>query len=298
MADLRNGGRLRIFRFPMNNAASGSPVTCTHGAISVLVDAHVHLHECFAPSLFLDAAAANMAECARALGLPAATPGFLLLTESSGADAFSGLATGALATGAWRIEPLPESVSLRAIAEDRPALVLVGGRQIVTAEGLEVLALGTRKSFVDGKPLRSVLAAVDAAGAIPVIPWGFGKWTGRRGRIVRGILREKGGHRVHLGDNGGRPAGSRRPPLFAVAETQGSWVLPGTDPLPFAGEVAKPGRYGFLAEPELDWSEPFASLKRWLRTRNRAPQTYGRLESPVVFAWRQAAMQIVKRRRP
>jgi hypothetical protein len=281
----------------MNNAVLRSPVTCTHGAISVLVDAHVHLHECFAPSVFFDAAAANMAGCARALGLPAATPGFLLLTENSGADAFSGLATGALPTGAWRIEPLPETVSLRAIAEHPPALVLVGGRQIITAEGLEVLALGTRKTFTDGEPIRCVLAAADAAGAISVVPWGFGKWTGRRGRIVLGILRERGGHRVHLGDNGGRPAGWRRPSLFAIAESQGWWVLPGTDPLPFPGEVAKPGRYGFVAELELDWSEPFASLKRWLNTRDRSPRTYGRLESPAVFVWRQTAMQIVKRRR-
>jgi hypothetical protein len=52
-----------------------------------------------------------------------------------------------------------------------------------------------------------------------------------------------------------------------------------------------------VADLALDWSEPFASLKRWLRTRDRSPQTYGRLESPAVFVWRQAAMQIVKRRR-
>jgi hypothetical protein len=262
----------------------------------VLVDAHVHLHECFAPSDFLDAAAANVAASARALRLPAATPGFLLLTESAGVDAFSGFAAGELPTGIWRIEALPEPVSLRAAAENRPPLVLVGGRQIVTAEGLEVLALGTRRAFPDGEPLHAVLASVDTADAVPVIPWGFGKWSGRRGRAVLGVLRDRSKRHIHLGDNGGRPACWRRPPFFAVAEARGWPVLPGTDPLPFAAEIAKPGRYGFVAELALDWTEPFASLKRWLATCDTSVPTYGRLESLAVFAWRQMAMQIAKRR--
>jgi hypothetical protein len=281
----------------MNNAPSSSASVGTQATTIVLVDAHVHLHECFVPSAFLAAAAANMANAARALGLPATTPGFLLFTESSGVDAFSGLATGALATGEWRIERLSETVSLRATAENRPPLGLISGRQIVTAEGLEVLALGTRKTFPDGEPIHTMLTAVDDAGAIAVVPWGFGKWTGRRGRILLDILQEQGGPCVHLGDNGGRPIGWLRPPPFAIAEARGRRVLSGTDPLPFAAEVAKPGRYGLVAGIALDWSAPFASLKRGLETCDTSFGTYGRLENPMMFVWRQAAMQVVKRRR-
>ena len=32
------------------------------------------------------------------------------------------------------------------------------------------------REFADGRPIPDVLAAVAEAGAIPVIPWGFGKW--------------------------------------------------------------------------------------------------------------------------
>jgi hypothetical protein len=281
----------------MNDAPSRSAPAGLQTTTSVLVDAHVHLHDCFAPREFLAAAAANMAAAARALALPAITPGFLLFTESSGADAFSGLANGALATGEWRIERLPEAVSLRATAPNRPPLGLIGGRQIVTAEKLEVLALGTRETFPDGEPIKAVLAAVDEAGAIAVVPWGFGKWIGRRGRILLDILQAQDEARVHLGDNGGRPVGWPRPPPFAIAESRGRRVLPGTDPLPFAVDVAKPGRYGFVADLALDWSAPFVSLKRGLEACDTVLKTYGRRENPVGFVARQVAMQIVKRQR-
>ena len=68
-----------------------------------------------------------------------------------------------------------------------PVLV-IAGRQIVSAERIEVLALGTRTQIPDGQPLAATIDAVRADGALAVLPWGFGKWWGARGRMVDAYL--------------------------------------------------------------------------------------------------------------
>jgi hypothetical protein len=264
---------------------------------AVLVDAHVHLYDGFAAGAFLDAAAANFAAAARALRLPADTPGMLLLAESQGVDAFSQLANGSRPAAPWRLEPTAEPVSLLASGPAGPPLALVAGRQIVTAEGLEVLALGTRARFADGQPARDALAAVLATGALAVLPWAVGKWTGRRGALIQELLQDLLTARLYAGDNGGRLAWWPRPRLLAQAERCGRPVLPGSDPLPLPAEVSKPGRYGFVAEVNLDRRGPFAPLKQWLDAQTTSPRPYGRLERPLVFVGHQIAMQVRKRGR-
>lgn len=268
-------------------------------SFTVLVDAHVHLHDGVAAAALLDAAAANTAAAARELRLPADTAGMLLLAEAHGVDAFSQLASGDRPAGSWRLEPTGETVSLLATRSARPPLVLVAGRQMVTAEGLEVLALGARATFADGQPTRVTLAAALDAGALAVLPWGVGKWTGGRRALIHELLLEEAlTGRLYAGDNGGRLAWSPRPRLLVEAERHGRLVLPGSDPLPLPAEVSKPGRYGFVAEIDLDRRMPFSTLKRWLDQQTESPRPYGRLERPLAFLGRQIAMQLRKHGRP
>jgi len=257
----------------------------------VLVDAHVHIHKCFPCPRFLDAAAANFSRALNDIRPKRGVVGCLMLTESAGVDCFTELADSRLQTGSWQIASTREDVSLIATRSGALPLFLIAGRQIATAERLELLALGTRARFPDGGPLRDALAAVAARGAIPVLPWGFGKWTGRRGRLIAELLTDSLDVRLYAGDNGGRPRRSRRPRLLAVAERHGKLVLPGTDPLPFPGEVTKVGRYGFVAEFGLDRSRPFASLRLWLERQERSPRSYGQLERLWTFAQRQIGIQ-------
>jgi len=261
---------------------------------SILVDGHVHLHDDFAADVFFDAAAANVAAAARELGLPGDTPGMLLLAESEGVDAFSRLADGSRPAGSWRLEPTAEPISLLASNPAGPPLVVVAGRQIVTAEGLEILALGTRARFAEGQPTREALAAVLATEALAVLPWGVGKWTGRRGALIQELLQNLLTARLYAGDNGGRLAWWPRPRLLTQAERCGRPVLAGSDPLPLPAEVRKPGRYGFVAEINLDRQRPFAPLRRWLDAQTTSPRPYGGLERPVSFLGHQIAMQLRK----
>jgi hypothetical protein len=280
----------------LTQPSTASPPALSAAAIA-LVDGHVHVHDCFAVPRFLDMAAANLAAAAQALDLPAAPVGCLMLAESHGVDAFGHLA-GTAASGAWHLDPTAEAVSLVARRQGALPIVLIAGRQIVTREGLEVLALGTRATFADGQPLAAALAAVMAQDALPVVPWGVGKWQGARGRLIADLLGRGRDRPLFVGDNGGRLGLAPQPKLLATAQSRQVPVLAGSDPLPSPRQIAKVAGYGFVAEVSLDAHAPFAALRSYLEPLATSPRTFGRLERLPGFVRSQIAMQIQKRKRP
>ncbi|HEX7183640.1 MAG TPA: hypothetical protein VF756_17525 [Thermoanaerobaculia bacterium] len=245
----------------------------------LLVDAHVHFHPSYDFEAFLDGALANFRRGAADVGLPGPFTGCLLLTEMGDARWFRSLLTGSADGGAWRIERTAEANSLIARRASGERLVLVAGRQIAASEGLEVLALGRDAEIPDGLPLAETLRQVRESGALPVLPWGFGKWLGRRGALIAGTLAGGGdGSRgeLFLGDNGGRPGIGGPPQLFAEARVRGVRVLPGSDPLPLPEHERRAGSYGFVLEGALDESRPAEDLLRKIRGLRGQPRVYGR----------------------
>ncbi len=264
----------------------------------VLVDAHVHFYGGFDEQRFLDSARRNMAAGAAELGLPPTTPGLLLLAETSRDHAFEAFADRAAGAppGPWTWRATAEPGSLMARHHGRDSLVLVAGRQIVTREGLEVLALGTAGRFADGESLADTLRRAREADAVPVLPWGFGKWLFRRGALVDDLIRSPGRGGIFLGDNGGRPALAPRPRLLAAAEARGMIVLPGSDPLPLPSRESRAGAYGFCLDGPISRDLPGATLKQRLAALRASPPVYGRLERLAPFLLSQLQMQARKRR--
>lgn len=261
---------------------------------SVLVDAHVHVHPGFARDAFLDAALANFRREAAELGLRDEVLGCLLLAEMGPARWFLRTRSGEEGTGAWRFEQTDEFESLVAWRGDERLLV-IAGRQIATREGLEVLALACDVGVPDGLPFGETLHRVRACGALPVLPWGFGKWWGKRGRLVAGALERRGSAPLFLGDNAGRPAVGSSPRLFLEAQARGVAVLPGSDPLPLPWHASRAGSYGFLLEGGLDEERPAADLRRRIRELREGPRAFGRLAPLPRFVRDQVAL---RRRRP
>lgn len=262
---------------------------------SVLVDAHVHVHPGFARDAFLDAALANFRREAAELGLRDEVLGCLLLAEMGPARWFQRARNGEEGAGVWRFERTGELESLvacRISREDRDErLLLIAGRQIATREGLEVLALACDADVSDGLPFGETLHRVRACGALPVLPWGFGKWWGRRGRLVAGALERRGSAPLFLGDNGGRPAVGSAPGLFQKAQACGIAVLPGSDPLPLPWHASRAGSFGFLLEGELDAERPAADLRRRVRELREGPRAFGRLAPLPRFVRDQVALR-------
>lgn len=257
---------------------------------SVLVDAHVHVHPGFACDAFFDAARENFRREAAGLGLRDEVLGCLLLAEMGPACWFQRARNGQEEGGAWRFERTSEFESLVACRGDERLLV-IAGRQIATRDGLEVLALARDAGVPDGLPFGETLHRVRASGALPVLPWGFGKWWGRRGRLIAGALERRGSAPLFLGDNGGRPAAGGAPGLFAEARARGVAVLPGSDPLPLPWHSGRAGTYGFLLEGGLDAERPAADLRQRVRGLREGPRAFGRLAPLSRFLRDQLALR-------
>ena len=265
----------------------------------VFVDAHVHLHEHVEPGAFLDTAWENARQAAGTPARPPATV-VLLLAQVAGNDRFERLAaaagsdeSAALRAGLWTLRRTGEVESLTARRADGARIVLVCGRQVRSAEGLEVLALATCRGFEDGRPIAIVLAEAAGCGALAVLPWGVGKWLGRRGRIVEELLRA-GSRQFVCGDNANRPVFWPTPRLLRLAGRLGVRVLPGSDTLPFPGAGTSAGRFGFTIGGTLSPDTPAANLLEWLTDTGRAIAAHGRRDSP----WRFLRNQVLLRVRP
>lgn len=249
--------------------------------MALLVDAHAHLHDGVSIAAFLGAARANVRRATR--GLPAADlQAVLCLADYAGAEGFVRLRS-ATADG-WTRDAADAAV-LRWRADDGAVLWVVAGRQVVTAERLEVMAIGIASSLADGQPLASTLDQVRAAGGLPVLPWGVGKWFGRRGALVEDASRRHGAA-LPLGDNGGRPNCWRPRPL-AQARARGVAVLPGTDPLRLPEDRLRSGSFGLALAGEA----PAPLTAGWLQHRLTSPEPgdrgFGRPLGLLAFASRQ-----------
>jgi hypothetical protein len=263
----------------------------------ILADAHVHLHACFPLDRVLDAASENFAK----FGQPeTGFQGVLFLAEMAHQNQFEQLfqqsadgQTG-YSVGNWTLHRTEEAVSLSATRSGQEIFILAG-RQLVTAEKLEVLALITEHPLADGMPLEETITSILAADGIPVLPWGVGKWIGKRGKLLQATLQAQK-FPLYLGDNSGRPVFWLRSPYFQQAEAQGVRILPGTDPLPLATEVQRPGSFGFKMRGNLSRQQPGQTMKQVLENPAAEILTYGSLENPFRFLQNQLQIRTQKQR--
>ena len=155
--------------------------------------------------------------------------------------------------------------------------MLVAGRQVVTSEKLEVLSLFSSQPISQRKTLSETVNEVVAAEAVPVLPWGFGKWVFGRGQKLRSFIQNLDSDtpcNVLLGDNGCRWQ-LWRSEVFAEAERSGVRVIAGSDPLPIASHVRRAGSFGSVLKNELDFDNPAKWLRDELRQTDASAPTFG-----------------------
>lgn len=264
----------------------------------IYFDAHVHIQKNFTLDHLLTFARANFSEQRKATSPDVPATYFLLLAEVKSFDYFSSLKSQ-VATfvgfnqGGWRILPTKEEESLLAVHDSWPEdrLILLAGRQIVTAERLEVLALATIFKIADGVPLPVTVDAIRRQNGLAVLPWGAGKWLGKRGRTVAAFLRDANPDKLFVGDNGGRPVFWPTPSPFGLAAARGIKLLPGSDPLPLAGEEQRIGSYGAMLEGECASDTPAADLKSLLTRRDVNIKPFGKPLGTLSFLKTQLALR-------
>jgi len=257
----------------------------------IIADGHVHVHRCFDSEIFLFQARENFLNIVKKYSLKGKITAFLLLTESAGCNFFLDLKKKSGSLSRMDVQPTADPNTLFIPHQDELSLYIVAGRQIVTAESLEVLALGMNHSFPDGLPVRDVLARIDEEDLIPVIPWGAGKWLGRRGRAVRSLIMSFPQRHFFLGDNGNRPFFWPKGQLFNLAAQRGIGNLPGSDPLPFAHQERKAGNFGFFVPGFINPERPFSNFKKALYSKMNRMNEYGDSEKILPFFRHQITMQ-------
>lgn len=268
----------------------------------LLVDAHVHMYDCFDLDLFFDSSFLNFKNVAASFGYVTRYTPILFMTEGRDERCFDRLLR--LADDRKVLETVNfthyefmrthEPFSLSVHEDSSPPLFLIAGHQIVTKEKLEVLALMTVSKIPDGLSLNTTFDSIIEYGGIPVLPWGFGKWMGKRGEILKGFLNKRVDDRIFLGDNSGRPAFLPAPPQFNSRKRNRIRILPGSDPLPFASECHKPGSFGCAISGSVDPNEPGNDLRRIIRDPLTRPVSFGQLETTSRFFKNQLFMQLIK----
>jgi hypothetical protein len=241
----------------------------------VAIDAHAHLHARHRVDVALAAAVANLSRLAKGpAGVPARRA--LVMVDPAGTDGLARLVDGASGLGHRALataDPWCLTLDL-----DGRQLHLVAGRQLLTLERVEVLALGTPVPLDDGIPAAECLRAVRASGALAVLPWSPGKWLGARGRVVRALIDGAEPGELLVGDVAIRPRGLPEPPLLAHARRRGLASVAGSDPLPTAGEETRLGSYGVATLAPWDEARPGPALLALLAS---GPPVAGRRDSLV-----------------
>ena len=277
-----------------------NPAMTPHPAsVSTLlaIDSHVHFHDMTDPAGLFDACLKAFRDALPHMLKARAFSGMLVLTEPQSRQSFASLLAlipqvcSAVALASWTLERTGEDISLRAVHRSGETIFLLAGQQIVTAENLEVLSLLALPFIPDGLDLRETVRQVRLAGGLPVLPWGVGKWLGRRGKIISEFLQEPLEQPVFLGDNGGRPALWASVPQFRLAADRGVPVLRGSDPLRCSFTRRQAGSFGNLLEAPVDPQRPADSLRRALTTIDGLPAAFGRPERLLHFCKDQLALR-------
>ncbi len=238
--------------------------------MAILLDGHVHIQPGFDLDQFLDQAWLNFSQVSRVM-----LPGdedctfVLLLTEADGYDFFSSLALDAengysRSEKKWQFHETLEHNSLFATNREQ-RILLIAGRQLISSENIELLSLFCPRVIEDrSRSLAELARQVSNEGAIPLLPWGVGKWLGRRGKAVQAFLDSPPVPFFLVGDSGNRPRIWGYPRLLARAEQQGVGALAGSDPLRFSSHVSRAGSRGGFVHGQLNREQPARLLQEIL----------------------------------
>lgn len=260
---------------------------------ATIIDTHVHLRPVHDPAAVLDGAIEHTDRHLARLGARSGTC-VLMLSESADEHGYERLGASDKPVGRWIFDHEGEPMSLLGTRDDDRAVLLVQGQQIATRDGLEVLTLACDTRLPDKEPIRDTLEQALTLNALVVLPWGFGKWTGQRKRLMLDLVSEFGPRGIALGDSAARPAGLSEGAIFRRARELGVPILPGTDPLPIASHQKRAGRYALWLEKRLDSRTPAADLRERLLEPLPGDSTIGRRDGVLGSVLAQIRLRLGK----
>ncbi|TVQ99155.1 MAG: hypothetical protein EA399_08800 [Desulfovibrionales bacterium] len=245
-----------------------------------IADTHVHIYPCFDLEEFLVHACRNLDRCAEPLRIAAANQPLparvLYLAESAGCHWFQEAIHGRIAPPhGWTLRFGETARCVTFSHAEHGEIHIVPGRQMATAERLEVLGLAMDATVPDRLSLRETLTRIETAGGTPVVPWAVGKWLFSRGRAIDSLLHASSPDSLLLGDSAMRPAPGPLPRLMRLAVKLGFGVAAGSDPLPLPGEERLVGTFAVFMKTRFAPEAPADLLRNLFQ--NQPPHAGGQI---------------------
>jgi hypothetical protein len=245
----------------------------------LIADTHMHFYPCY------DAAAMrHLADNLGELSGNAVKIGFL--AERRDCNFLAQIAAGGADLGVFKAQPSSEPDAVSIHRDGKLVLYLIAGRQVVTAERIEVLSLASRLNIAEGLPADETVRSILNAKGVPVLSWAPGKWFFERGNVVRRLINRFKPGEVLIGDTSLRPMLWATPWLMHEAGKRGLKILAGSDPLPFAGEEKYMGTYATIMEGEFNADKPATSMRNLMLSPDFAPVLTGLRCGPIEVARR------------
>ena len=167
----------------MSPPAPGTPTD-----ISLALDTHVHFYPQFDVGAALDAAATNLQRVIDAHHLENACPALLWTRFAREIDVRQRLLDDGTRCGGWHAETVSDDAPGFMVRHPSGRrLFIFVGMQLVSAEGLEVLVAGCHENSGERLPVEDIIQHYSRRHLV-ILPWGVGKWFGRRGRLVEKLL--------------------------------------------------------------------------------------------------------------
>lgn len=237
--------------------------------MKVVADTHIHLYPCYDRNRALAQLQSSLQ------GIDQSAYHLAFLAERFDCSVFSELAS-AEQSGAWRVQKISNQDNVLLLESQDTALYLFAGRQIVTRERIEILALTTDTRIPDGLTAPETVESVLREGALPVLAWAPGKWMFTRKQVVKDLLTRFAPDELLLGDTSLRPTIWPEPFLMREARKKGFKIVAGSDPLPFAGEEAMMGRFVTTVSGNFDPNLPVDSVRDLFRRSESGFRREGR----------------------
>jgi hypothetical protein len=227
----------------------------------IVLDTHVHVYPGYERAAVFFAAERNIRGAA-----PSASSGYLFLTEREDCNFWDELAGGLSLPANWsRVRTLDDRMIEYLNRESGFSLFWIRGHQVVSSEGLEILALATNRRYKDRvSPLDELAQLIYQDDGLVVIPWSVGKWTGKRRRVLKKFLSGEQRENILLGDVAQRAFA--QPLDRSLGFPRGSFrILFGSDPLPLACEESVIGNSLTLLSDRFSQPSSLYSLLAMLR---------------------------------
>lgn len=258
-----------------------------------LVDTHAHYYNFCDFETYFNYAYLNMKTAATRM--EAVSYNFVIcLLETENSQWFEKLlliATSSAKLGEWSIKSVDNNQALALTRNENESLIIVPGRQVITAENLEVIIVGLVKNIPYRKQVNYYVDEFSQSYLV-IIPWGVGKWLGKRGKRVSQLLSENR-NPYALGDNSGRTRLWSNIRQFKQAKKIGKGILAGSDPLPVTGQFKKVATYGSAITGSIQGKDLYKQIReRLLDTQSGNVKTYGKVDGLFDFVVSQFLLRI------